>query len=216
MGQLPECFLIGDSISVQYAPYLEKSLEGIVRLSRKEGDREAFKDLDIPRGSSGGDSKMVLDFLKEQLKDSSFHPDYFVFNFGLHDIKHNPPNGNIQIELKDYQSNLVEIIHLLKGRGIKPIWIRTTPVVDTVHNSRQESFKRYAEDLTRYNHAADKICWEERIPLIDLYEITAKKVPEHYIDHVHYDETTRSLQAAYIAAKIQQIVFGQQKTVLNS
>ncbi len=204
--RLPTCFLIGDSISVQYAPYLEKYLDGIVVLDRKDGDAEAYKNLDIPRGASGGDSKMVLDFLKVQLKDPSFQPDYFVFNFGLHDIKHNLPKGEIQIGLEDYKDNLTTVIRLLKERNIKPIWIRTTPVIDSVHNSRQPAFKRYAKDLKLYNQTADEICKTAQIPVIDLNTFTAKQIPEHYIDHVHFDETTRALQAAYLSGAIQQII----------
>src|SRR5690606_29308428 len=100
----PVCFLIGDSISVHYGPFLEQYLADLVIIQRKDGDEEALKDLDIPAGASGGDSRMVLDFLKVKVLDTDFRPDYFIFNYGLHDIKHNPPNGEIQVSLDQYKS----------------------------------------------------------------------------------------------------------------
>jgi len=200
----PVCFLIGDSISVHYGPFLEQYLDDLVIIQRKDGDEEALKDLDIPAGASGGDSRMVLDFLRVKLQDPNFRPDYFIFNYGLHDIKHNGPDWRIQINLEEYKSNLRSTLALLTEKNIHPIWIRTTPVVDSIHNARQPAFKRYSKDLDRYNNAADKICREEKVPVIDLYSFTLKFIPEHYIDHVHYDEETRALQAAFLAGAIRE------------
>ena len=204
--RLPVCFLIGDSISVHYGPYLEKFLEGQVRIERKNGDEEALKNLDIPTGASGGDSRMVLDFLETKIKDPSFRPDFFLFNFGLHDIKRNPPNGDLQVPPDQYEANLKKVISLLRSKNIKPVWIRTTPVMDSIHNSRQPSFRRYAKDLEMYNKVADQTCKSEHIPVVDLYSFTARHIPGHYIDHVHFDEETRALQAAFLAGAVLSLV----------
>jgi hypothetical protein len=79
-------YVLGDSISMQYGPSLEAYLEGVISYSRKEGEEEALLNLDNPRGANGGDSGMVLTFLKAKclslctpfsrrfLPDLSFRP----------------------------------------------------------------------------------------------------------------------------------------------
>ena len=85
---LPSCYVIGDSISIQYGPYLEAALAGTWQYARKEGDAEARLNLDIPIGANGGDSGRVLGFLSSWA-DSVTAPiyDLMLINCGLHDIK---------------------------------------------------------------------------------------------------------------------------------
>jgi len=204
---LPTVFLIGDSISIEYGPYLTKYTEGIVQLSRKEDDGNALKNLDVPTGANGGDSRMVLEYLKSRLKEPSFRPDYLLLNCGLHDIKRrNSDLEKIQVTETEYRSNLSAIVFLLKEKNIKAIWIRTTSVVDTIHNSRASSFKRFARDLDIYNEIADQVCKETNIPVIDLYGFTWRLGIVEFLDHVHYKESARTLQAAFIAGQLSQII----------
>lgn len=56
-------YVIGDSISIQYGPYLEADFRGVMGYPRKEGEEEALLNLDIPQGANGGDSSMVHAFL---------------------------------------------------------------------------------------------------------------------------------------------------------
>jgi lysophospholipase L1-like esterase len=204
----PSVFLIGDSISIQYGPYLEKYLEGFIDLSRKQDDGQAAKNLDVPVGANGGDSRMVLEYLKIKLKEPDFHADYLLLNCGLHDIKHNMPDEKIQVSQDDYKNNLMEIIRLVSERKIQIIWIRTTPVVDTIHN-KPKGMKRYAADVAAYNQIADEICLQKKIPMIDLFTFTRKLGNEQFIDHVHYNESARALQAAYIAGFLQNHILGK-------
>ncbi len=205
-SNIPAVFLIGDSISIQYGPYLTKYTDGIIRLSRKEDNGNAIKNLDVPTGANGGDSRMVLEYLRSKLGDPGFRPDYLLLNCGLHDIKHNPGSGQIQVTETEYRDNLFSIVSLLKEKNIKPVWIRTTAVVDTIHNSRSRSFKRYAGDLDRYNEIADQVCKENNIPEIDLYGFTRRLGITQFTDHVHYKEEARALQAAFIAGQLIQII----------
>lgn len=55
-------YVLGDSISIQYGPHLQKYLEGMMEYSRKEGEEEVLLNLDRPQGANGGDSGMVLSF----------------------------------------------------------------------------------------------------------------------------------------------------------
>ncbi|MCD7940021.1 MAG: hypothetical protein LUH50_08050 [Bacteroides intestinalis] len=82
-------------------------------------------------------------------------------------------------------------------------------MVDSIHNSKSSSIKRYAVDVDEYNGIADEVCKEYDIPSIDLYEFSKKLGIEHVIDHVHYDQSTRTLQAAYITGFVQHILTGK-------
>lgn len=203
---LPSIFLIGDSISIQYGPHLEEYLAGLVAFDRKSDDGEAEKNLDVPVGANGGDSRMVLAYLQKKSREATFHPDYLVLNCGLHDIKHDPQTGVIQVTEKEYRENLLSIIELMKAKNIGLIWIRTTAVVDSIHNSKSKSIRRYATDVAAYNKIADEVFTTHGIPMIDLFDFTQKLGNEQFIDHVHYNEPTRSLQAAYIAGYLQSYV----------
>lgn len=206
---LPTLFVIGDSISFHYGPFLKKYLEGHFIIDSKKDNGDAAKNLDVPVGGNSGDSHMVVGFLKTKFKDPGFKPDYLLLNCGLHDIKHNPPNGKIQVDEKEYRENLTAIVNMLRTRNIKLIWVRTTAVVDSIHNRHVNpatGFLRYAADVDKYNHIADDVCKENGIPEIDLFGFTRQLGNEQFQDHVHYKEPTRALQAAYIAGFIQNYV----------
>ncbi|MGN1059505.1 MAG: hypothetical protein ACI4QW_03655, partial [Clostridia bacterium] len=55
--------LVGDSISLYYAPYLSNFINKKAELHTKEGRQQAFDNLDWPAGANGGDSSMVLSYL---------------------------------------------------------------------------------------------------------------------------------------------------------
>jgi len=201
---LPKLFVVGDSISVGYSPYLQKFTEGIFQFyCRKTGMEEAMKNLDIPLGSNIGDSSMVSNYLDTMLTKSDWRPEIILLNCGLHDIK--TINGVIQIPLEDYRCNLKSIIGLLSGKCIHVVWVRTTPVEDEQHNSTQKEFMRFSRDLEKYNAAADEIMNGAGIEMIDLHAFTSKlgKGREIYRDHVHYHPEIEALQAAYIAGFLQ-------------
>lgn len=194
----PKVFVVGDSISIHYGPYLKASLEGFFIYDRKRDKGEAVKDLDHPVGANGGDSDMVLKYLL-QLKDSlNFKTDYLVVNCGLHDIKRKSPSDSAQIGLKKYKDNLQSIVDLSKDMNVKLVWVNSTPVVDSIHNKRVP-FLRFENDLMAYNKAADSIMHEAHVPIIDLYTFTKKYIPTGYLDHVHYNKDIREKQADFIA-----------------
>ncbi len=200
---LPKLFLIGDSISIQYGPYLEKYLEGTVIYERKQDDGQADKNLDVPTGANGGDSRMVLAYLRTRMNHPAFNPDFMVLNCGLHDIKRDIETGQLQVNSNEYRENLEAIISLLGEKDIKIIWIRTTPVVDSIHNTKSRSFHRHAADLEIYNQIADEIFYQNNIPVIDLFNFTRQLGDDQFIDHVHYSDKARDLQAAFIAGFLQ-------------
>ena len=73
-------YIIGDSISIHYGPYLQTYLDGVMEYSRKEGEEEALLNLDNPQGANGGDSAMVLSFLESKIDSGGIDADLLHIN----------------------------------------------------------------------------------------------------------------------------------------
>jgi lysophospholipase L1-like esterase len=191
-------YVIGDSISIHYGPYLKFYLNGVMKYSRKEGE-DALLDLDNPLGANGGDSSMVLSYLKLKVA-LGIDADFLLVNCGLHDIKADPKSGAKQIPLEQYEENLRKIIQLV-AKQAKPelIWIRSTPCDDVVHNRPNKTFYRFKADCDAYNDAADQIMAERKIRCIDLHTFTSNLGSNLFCDHVHFHPHIREKQAAFIA-----------------
>ncbi len=197
-------FIIGDSVSIHYGPYLKKMTEYKFTYDRKRGIEQALEDLDTPIGANAGDSKMVLKYLQEEY-DKNTKYDILIINCGLHDIRVDRLTNKIQVELKEYQMNLSKIIEISKSMANKTIWVGLTPVIDEIHNSRKEGFLRYNKDVIKYDTAAKKIMQELKIPCIDMYNFTRSLGEDIYSDHVHFKNKVRKLQAAFIAGYLNSI-----------
>ncbi|WP_214630834.1 SGNH/GDSL hydrolase family protein [Paenibacillus agaridevorans] len=191
-------FVIGDSISIQYGPHLKWMVEGAYRYDRKRGEQEALADLDRPAGANGGDSSLVLEYLqKEDEKGTRY--DLLLLNCGLHDIKTDMSTRSIQITAEQYRTNLEEILALSIRMAKETVWVRTTDVVDRIHNERSQLFFRYHRDVVAYNEIADQVFGQRDVPILDLYRFSRIFGESAYNDHVHFTEEVRRLQAAYIA-----------------
>lgn len=196
-------FILGDSISVHYTPWLSKFLGSDWNVSRK-GDIPAPVIVDEPEHENGGDSRMVHEYLCAVLP--SINADFILLNCGLHDIKRLPidPNRN-QIPLEQYQRNLLDIIQMLHDRGKTIFWTTITPVDDRRHRMMNPNFLRFDSDVFLYNNAAKQIMMEAGIEVFDLGGFTRKLSGEIYADHVHYLEETVKLQAAFLAGCLEII-----------
>ena len=193
---MKKIFVLGDSISIHYGPFLEEYLRGSFEYDRK-GKNQECKDLNIASQVNGGDSGNVLEYL-QLLPDLEY--DILLLNCGLHDIK--TCDGVRQVSEEDYRKNLLRIIDLVMRRGKKIVWVTSTPVNDEQHNRICNEFLRYNADLVRYNEIALKVIEEKQIPVIDLYEFTNRlNMPLHQ-DHVHFYEPIRKLQAAFIVGHL--------------
>ncbi|MFE5320848.1 GDSL-type esterase/lipase family protein [Paenibacillus sp. NPDC056579] len=191
-------FIVGDSISIQYGPYLKKMVESKLHYDRKRGEEQALADLDQPVGANGGDSRMVLEYLNtERSKGMTY--DLLLINCGLHDMKTDPVTGEKQVPLSEYRDNLEKIVATVRDIARSFLWIRTTDAVEAIHNSRSTSFHRFHRDVLAYNSAADEVMTSHGIPILDLYTFTRSFGESGYCDHVHFTEEVRRLQAAYIA-----------------
>jgi len=194
-------FIIGDSISIQYGPYLEKLVAGTFTYDRKQDDAgapRATSNLDVPTGANGGDSDMVLAYLRHRRAHQPIPPGLLLLNCGLHDIKTSIVTGEIQVPLARYQENLRAILAEARAMNLEVVWVRITPVIDEIHNPRAEGFHRFARDVAAYNAAADAIMAGAGIRTIDLHAFSEKFLPAGFIDHVHFTEDVREKQAAFI------------------
>ena len=187
----PDVFVVGDSISIQYGPYLEEYLNGTANYERKMDNAGVDPALGVPE-INGGDSRMVLEYLKAKTGDTAFKPDYLLLNCGLHDIKRNVETNQLQVTADNYRDNLQAIINLVISRNIQLVWVRTTPVVDSIHNARSKRFQRFSSDLKTYNAIADQVMVTNQIPIIDLHGFTWNLGIEQYRDHVHFREEARN------------------------
>ncbi len=198
MNHSANVFVLGDSISMHYGPDLKRFIEPRMRYGRK-GEGELEGDLNLAGQINGGDSAACLLYL-ERLLARRPAIDYLVWNCGLHDIK--TTATGVQIPIDDYIGNLECGIVLIKSSGIQPVWLRTTPVADEIHNSRMQEFSRYNRDVLAYNEAADRVMTAAEVPTIDLYDFTFHFGAEAFIDHVHFIDSVRTLQAAFIAGHL--------------
>lgn len=197
-------FVIGDSISICYGPFLEKTVSGQLRYARKEGLEKAFENLDIPEGANGGDSGMVLRYIEHKVGGEGFECDLLILNCGLHDIKVDLQSGKRQIDQDEYAENLRKIFDILRPLELEPVWVRTTGVDDELHAARKCGFGRVNSDVELYNGIADEIVAKEGLRSIDLYGFTAglAEYGPLYTDGVHFREDICKLQGMFIGGYV--------------
>ena len=199
-------YVLGDSISIQYGPYLEAYLEGTIEYARKEGEEEALLNLDNPQGANGGDSGMVLSFLRSKAEAGGVDADLLLLNCGLHDIRTDPKTGVRQVSIDAYRDNLKDIVHVVADMRPRLVWIRTTPCDERVHTHEGMAFYRFSADCDAYNQVADEITRSFDVPVIDLYTLTLNLGRDVYCDHVHFTEEVCALQAAFLAGALRALV----------
>jgi hypothetical protein len=200
--RLSSLHVVGDSISIHYGPYLETMLAGVFIYSRKTGKTG---NLDAPEGANGGASRMVIDYLRTLQSDSRAPFDYLMVNCGLHDLRWLLAENRYQVPMEQYATNLTTIVGICQPLARTLIWVRTTPVVDDIHNRLSTEFHRFARDVDAYNACADQIMRRQRAPMIDLFTFTRNLGADVYLDHVHFKEENRAQQAAFVAGNLSQI-----------
>ena len=200
---MKKLFVIGDSISCYYGKYLKDMLNGICEYDRKGGNHKLENLDDCTDGINGGDSSMVLTYLKSVINRDFFSPDFILLNCGLHDTK--ICDGKLQVSVERYRENLLSILNIVKQKNIKTIWVRTTPANEKTTHWEPEEIRRRQDDIDLYNIVADEVMAENKIPVIDLHQFTLNLGPDIYlnkVDSVHFHEQAAQLQAGYIAGAV--------------
>lgn len=205
--RLPSVFVLGSSQTIHFDPYLETELDGRFLYDRKRdsGGERAEDNLDIPQGASGGDSSMVLAYLRQRRLHNPIDADILLLHCGLHDIKTDPETGRKQVPIHLFESNLQESLKEAEQMALKVAWLRITPVIDTIHNTRSKSVHRFAADAAAYNTVADRVMLEAGAAVIDMNPLCESLIPRAFIDHIHYDHPARQAQARFIAAELSRL-----------
>lgn len=194
--------VVGDSISQHYGPCLQQYLAPRLAYSRKEGMPDAPAE---PNGANGGDSALVLRYLRA-CRQRSLYWDVLLLNCGLHDVRTDIVSHAKQVPEDAYRGNLHAIVSLARDLAGHVVWVRTTSVIDAIHNAREQKFLRFAADIIRYNDIADAVMQENSIPCIDLHSFTQTLGDDVFADHVHFCEPARRAQAAFIAGWLTRLL----------
>lgn len=213
---MPHLFVVGDSISLHYGPYLEEAVRGRFVYSRKRAEPEGAggpgaASLDHPHGPFGenaGDSTMVLAYLtaRPNVVDAA---DVLLLNCGLHDLKVSKATGRHQVPLGTYRDTLTRIVRALAHSRARLVWCTTTPVDDLTHarHGHELAFTRCQADVLRYNATATGVMTAAGVPIIDLHAHTLSLATDGdlaglYVDHAHFTATVRAVQAGFIADRL--------------
>ena len=191
--RLPDVLLFGDSITQQYAPYVESNLAGVANVYRL-----------APRHDC--DSKNFIPAIKQlkQLLGPEIKWDIIHFNFGLHDMKRynlegkkDRMNGIPQVELKAYAENLQYSLDWLSENypRTKLIFATTTPVPEGEP-------RRRSADSMRYNKIARKVLSGH--PEATIHDLFTYTLPHHEkwqiaLGNVHFNETGKRAQGSLVA-----------------
>ena len=188
---------LGDSISIQYEPYLKKAVEGHMDVLARDGITTAQRDLDEAAGANMGDSKKLLEYIQSWRTQTASQVDMLLFNCGLHDLRTDPLSHKKQVPLEQYRQNLIAIGNELNEYSCTCVWITTTPIVDELHNHTGMAFHRYHADVVSYNEIATQV-FKGIVTMVDLYQFTKPYGPDAFCDHAHFNEEIRALQGAFI------------------
>ena len=196
-------FILGDSISIDYTPFIRKYLGNKWGVLRK-GDLPAPEIPGELDSANGTDSSVVLRYMEAVLPQ--IPAALILLNCGLHDVKRLPDETNNCLNsLDQYQKNLSQILRLVQDSKKQVLWVATTPVNNDRHRRYENSFFRFNEDVIAYNEIARSLMLANGIPYIDLYAFTMQIEQPLYRDHVHFYEQISEWQAVYLCGAIDSI-----------
>jgi lysophospholipase L1-like esterase len=201
-------FLLGDSISIGYAPFLRRFVDGHCAIQQKSGMEESLRDLNAAIGANGGDSGHCLSYLQAMVPCGRLQADLLLLNCGLHDIKCQPGMRSRQVSAEVYRENLCAILTLAREAFVPVLWVRTTPVEERVHNTPDCSVWRYEADVQTYNAIADEVMAAADVRSVDLHAFTCQIAPsgQRTTDGRHFPDYICELQGAFIAGWLRGMV----------
>lgn len=200
-------FLLADSISIAYGPYLREALAGNALLERKGGVDEALRHILDDDDYNGGDSANCRSYVESRFY-SDFPYDLLLFNCGLHDIRCHSRDGAWQVGLTEYEQNLDAICRHMMQFSAKLLFVTTTPVDEVLHNHRGAgSSLRFENDVVRCNGVARAVAERFGVTVADLHTFTETLGgSERYADHVHFVPAVCRAQACFLADQIRLIL----------
>jgi lysophospholipase L1-like esterase len=186
--------IIGDSISIGYAPYVKKALKGQAKVQHNPGNAQH--------------SGTGLLKLEEWIGNEDW--DIIQFNWGLWDLCYRHPeakvygnrdkeNGTITFSLDEYKENLTKLASKFKQTNARLIFVTTSYVPEGEEG-------RFKGDEIKYNKVAMEVMKEYGIEVNDIHK-ASKKIHKKYMKEegdVHFTEKGYELLAEEIAKFIQK------------
>ena len=180
---LPRVLLIGDSISRDYYPGVEKRLAGKAYVGRLS--TSAF----ISDPALLQEIKMVL---------GTYKFDVIHFNNGMHGWQHSET---------EYQRAFPNFLKTIRqcAPDAKLIWATTTPLKVSPKLPPNNQSQATDERIAARNTIALKFVQAKGIPVDDLNALV-RGHPEYHSDNVHFNAGGIDLQAAQVAAQIEPLL----------
>lgn len=199
----PRVLILGDSISIGYTPFVQKTLAEEITVLRPMRGEKAENCSSTTAGVANIDRWLAIDGGKW---------DVIHFNWGLHDLKHvkadgttasdqagDPPLNAVEV----YEKNLREIVAKLKATGAKLIFATTTPVPD-------ESMKVYRKNsnVILYNEAALRVMKDNGIAVNDLYAFALPQLKDIQIQpaNVHFTPAGSEVLGAEVVKAVRAAI----------
>ena len=180
---LPRVLLIGDSITRDYYPEVEKRLIGkafVARLttSRFIGDPVLLREIELV------------------LAAAKF--DVIQFNNGMHGWQHSEA---------EYRKAFPKIMKTIRTHAPKArlIWANTTPLRDGSGVTYDTKEKYSDERIAARNALAAEIMAAQKIPTVDL-NAAVRGHPEFHSDNVHFDGQGSQIFATQVCAAIEKLL----------
>lgn len=200
----PNVLIIGDSISMQYTPGVQKRLMSVANVYRAPNNcrstRQSVDEIEIYLGCKDWD--------------------VIHFNWGIHDITHlnedgkvaPPPAGSLQVPPDEYRANFEKLIARLQETGSRLIWATTTPIGQ---QTESRGYRRDA-DVQAYNDIAAELIVAEPVVINDLYALVKPRAEELLKDGVHFKSAGARVLAEAVSDSIRRVLSSPEDTPTTS
>ena len=194
-SKLPVLYSSGDSISMGYWPYLDADLGAEVNVYYQQ---ELAKDIPQVNLRNNGHASLAYGVLETAFKNDRFKPAYCLMNCGLHMI------ATHQNKVTEYGEWIGKLDDLAKQHNARLIWVLTTPYAQSFRPQQNLV-------IIKFNQQAIAIAAKRGIPVVDLHACTLAAVKDLgeknvYVDGVHFTDEVKKRQAAFIAARVREII----------
>ncbi|HTA29468.1 MAG TPA: SGNH/GDSL hydrolase family protein [Candidatus Cybelea sp.] len=180
---LPRVLLIGDSITRDYYPEVEKHLAGKAFVARLATSRFAA-------------DPVLLTEIELVLDGTRF--DVIHFNNGMHGWQHSEA---------EYGKALPKVLRTIRAHAPKAklIWATTTPLRDGKGVTYDTHAEYSDERIAARNAIAAEIMTARKIPTDDL-NAAVRGHPELHSDNVHFNSQGTQIQAAQVSAEVEKLL----------
>ncbi len=177
---LPRVLLIGDSITRDYYPGVEKRLEGKAYVARLATSRFAS-------------DPVLLQEIALVLDNTKF--DIIHFNNGMHGWQHSE---------EEYRSAFPKLIETIRvhAPNAKLIWATTTPLKVSKPNGTKES----SDDRIAARNTIALECIKGQGIAVDDLNTLVRGHSEYHSDNVHFNADGIQIEAVQVAASVEKLL----------